>query len=137
MFGELPKAGRFTESPAFMEKWEKLHAVRDDVNKALELARREKRIGKSLEAAVTLSCSDEALFRLLSEQEDLKDILIVSSAHVEKGNEGAFSGEVEGLFVTVGKAEGEKCERCWVYSETVGQDAAHPTLCSRCAEAVR
>ncbi len=137
MFGELPQAGRFTESPAFMEKWEKLHAVRDDVNKALELARGEKKIGKSLEAAVTLCCSEDALFELLSAQVDLKDIFIVSSVLVKKAEDGAFRGEVEGLSVTVGRAAGEKCERCWVYSETVGQDAEHPTLCSRCAGVVR
>lgn len=136
MFGELPPAGRFTASPAFMEKWDRLHAVRDDVNKALELARSEKRIGKSLEAAVTLSCGEDALYQLLCEQEDLKDILIVSGAKVEKAETGAFHGEVSGLFVTVDRAAGGKCERCWIYSDTVGKNEKHPTLCSRCAEVV-
>uniref|UniRef100_UPI00262E84CB zinc finger domain-containing protein n=1 Tax=uncultured Desulfovibrio sp. TaxID=167968 RepID=UPI00262E84CB len=45
--------------------------------------------------------------------------------------------EVEGLAVSVEKAAGEKCERCWIYSEELGTDPAYPTLCPRCAAVVR
>lgn len=136
MFSTLPAAGRFTESAEFMGKWEQLHAVRDDVNKALELARGEKKIGKSLEAALTLTCSDDKLLSLLQSREDLGELFIVSEAKAEKGESGAFSGEVPGLFITVSRAGGEKCERCWAYRSEVGKNPAHPTLCSRCAAAI-
>ena len=66
----------------------------------------------------------------------LKTLFIVSAAKVEEGSaEGAFEGEF-GIKVKVAAAAGEKCERCWMFSETVGSDANHPTLCSRCAAAV-
>ena len=106
--------------------------VRDDVNKALENARNEKLIGKSLEAAVTLCCDGE-LYEFLSAQQNLPEVFIVSSVSVARGVAGSYQGEVEGLSVSVSRAQGEKCERCWMYSETVGKDQGHPTLCARCA----
>ena len=57
---------------------------------------------------------------------------------VKQGAEnGEFKGDLEGVSFTVTKAEGEKCERCWSYKDTVGKDPEHPTLCARCCEAVK
>lgn len=132
MFNCLPTSALYTESDSFLEKWERLRAVRDDVNKALELARNEKLIGKALEAAVTLYCEGE-LYEFLSGLDNLAEVFIVSQSAVKNGAKGSFAGEVEGLSVAISKAEGEKCERCWTFSATVGNSGEHPTLCARCA----
>ena len=68
----------------------------------------------------------------MSAEDMLKTVFIVSKATIENAKGGEFKGDT-GIGVTVRHADGEKCERCWTYSETVGKDAAHPTLCSRCA----
>ena len=67
-----------------------------------------------------------------SHAEQLRTILIVSELAVLNG-EGSFRTELEGLSVTVERAAGEKCERCWTRTDTVGSHPAHPTLCARCA----
>lgn len=136
MYNSLPTERRLTESTAFSEKWGRLVAARDDVNKALEIARGQKLIGKALEASVTLVCEGE-LYDFFERLDNLAEIFIVSQAQVEKGSGGEFSGDFEGLFVNVARARGEKCERCWTFSESVSQDAEHPTLCARCAGVIR
>ena len=133
VFNEMPTA-HAGESEAFMAKWNRIHALRDDVNKALELARTAKVIGKSLEAKVILSCEGELLDFVGSVKETLPMVFIVSQVEIKEGAEGDFAGDVAGLKVTVAKADGQKCERCWIYSDTVGQCAEHPTLCARCAK---
>nr|WP_325258077.1 isoleucine--tRNA ligase [uncultured Oscillibacter sp.] len=110
---------------AAMEKWAVIETLRDKVNAALETARSEKRIGKSLEAAVTLTVPEDQAW--LADTANLADLLIVSQAAVKTGPEAA---------VEVASAQGGKCERCWKILPSVGQDAAHPTLCPRCAAAV-
>ncbi|WP_297312074.1 isoleucine--tRNA ligase [uncultured Oscillibacter sp.] len=111
---------------AAMERWAAIEALRDKVNAALETARAEKKIGKSLEAAVTLTVPEAEGW--LAELPELADLLIVSQAEVKAGSEAA---------VEVRKAEGGKCERCWKVLPAVGADAEHPTLCPRCAAAVK
>nr|WP_325237880.1 isoleucine--tRNA ligase [uncultured Oscillibacter sp.] len=111
---------------AAMERWSVIEALRDKVNAALETARSEKKIGKSLEAAVTVTVPEAEGW--LAEVPGLADLLIVSQADVKTGAEAA---------VEVRKAEGGKCERCWKVLDSVGSDAEHPTLCPRCAAAVR
>ena len=132
VLNEMPKGNRCCESAEFMAKWEKIRAIRDDVNKALENARNQKTIGKSLEAQLTLKADGELYCFLKENEEILEPVFIVSKVVLEQGAANA-NGEVEGLEVVVSKAQGEKCERCWVYSDTVGQDEKHPTLCKRCA----
>lgn len=112
-----------------MGRWEEIIKVRNTVNAALEQARNEKKIGKSLEAKVTLKVADPDSFLLPEMDEDaLADILIVSQVALEKGG--------DGLAVEVAPAAGEKCERCWKVLPTVGSDSKHPTLCPRCAKVV-
>lgn len=121
---------------AFLKKWELLYAITGDVQKALELKRTEKLIGKPLEAKVTLFCDGSLYEELSSMKEELKTCFIVSQVAVELGN-GEFTGELEGLSVTVSKAEGQKCERCWCYDDSVGANSEHPTLCARCAAVLK
>ena len=136
VFEEMPKAGQYAADEAFKAKWAQLIAVRDEVKKVLEQARAEKVIGASLEAAVTLYCND-AVYDLLNSipMDELADLMIVSQVELVKGEGGAASA-VEGLGVAAAHATGEKCERCWKYSATIGSHAAHPTLCARCASVV-
>ncbi|MEG2597127.1 MAG: class I tRNA ligase family protein, partial [Oscillospiraceae bacterium] len=136
-FNDMPEKSGITASDAFTEKWDLIYAVRMDVQKALENKRASKEIGKSLEAKVILICSDELYNRLDAIKEDLPAVFIASQVELKKGSDGELKGEYEGLFVNVGHADGEKCERCWIYSKTVGQTPEHPTLCSRCADVVK
>ncbi len=118
-------------------KWDRIHSIRDDVNKALELARNDKLIGKSLEASVELHCKGELFSFIKSVEQDLPMVFITSEVTVIEDESGSFIGNVSGLSVTVKHAEGEKCERCWTYTKDVGSDPNHPTLCARCAKIVR
>lgn len=133
MLNDMPEQQKGLVPAEFMAKWERLHAIRDDVNKALEAARTAKTIGKSLEAKVTLHCNGETYGFLAGEETLLPTIFIVSAVELTQEGTGAFSGEVEGVTVDVSAAPGEKCQRCWMQSDTVGKDGTHPTLCARCA----
>ena len=118
-------------------KWDAFIAIRGEITKVLEGARRAKTIGHSLDAKVELFATGDALAELKAVEKDLPALLIVSQAEVHEGLTDA--GEATGrddLKVLVEAAEGEKCERCWCYSKTVGQDPKHPTLCAKCCEAV-
>ena len=136
LLNDIPTADYIETDDAFIAKWDKIHAVRVDVQKALELARNEKIIGKPLEAKVSLYADGELYDFLKSVETALPEIFITSAVTVENG-EGEVKGEIEGLSITVSKADGEKCERCWKYSDTVGSSAEHPTLCSHCAEVMK
>lgn len=119
-------------------KWDNFIAIRSEVTKVLEGARRAKTIGNSLDAKVELFADGEALDILRSVEKDLATLLIVSQASLSEGAaNGVEATGREDLKITVKPAEGHKCERCWTYSETVGSDAEHPTLCARCAAVVK
>ncbi len=113
--------------PADMERLMELRPV---VLRVLEAARKEKTIGASLEAKVTLTASGEDLALLQRQAEFLPQWLIVSEVLLEAGAEG------EELSARAVPAEGEKCGRCWVRTTTLGSDAEHPELCPRCSRAV-
>jgi len=123
-------------SAAEHQHWDALVALRADCNLALEEARAAKLIGKPLEAAVTLSCTAEQKAALAPDAAQLRDLLIVSALRLREGSEGKPCASRAGVAVAVARAAGEKCERCWCYSEEVGADPAHPTLCPRCARVV-
>lgn len=133
MLNDMPEVVPDMVTDEFMAKWGTLHTVREDVNKALELARAEKTIGKSLEAAVELHCNSDTYATVKDMESDLPMLFIVSQVQLLEGGAGEVTGEGEGVSVTVRKADGEKCERCWVFSDTVGSNHKHPTLCARCA----
>lgn len=119
------------------DKWNKLLTVRSELTKALEQARRTKVIGHSLDAAITIYASDEVYEQLNALGEELATLLIVSKANVNQGvqqaPDNAYRSAELPLAVVVTPAQGEKCERCWIYSDTIGEDAEHGTLCERCA----
>ncbi len=127
------------ETAALTAKWDKLFEYRDDVMKALELARAEKMIGKSLDAKVTVYATDEEAYNTLSAFEgDLAMIYITSQASVVKGEapEGAFTETQTGIAVKVEPAEGCKCGRCWAYSKEGVTDDEGSFLCERCRKMI-
>jgi isoleucyl-tRNA synthetase len=113
--------------------WRALFAVREEILRALELARRDKLIGTSLEAEVQV-LAPRSTFELLSRYESqLRGLFIVSSVVLASDDSGNGTAPVR---VEVGKAPGEKCERCWNYSMHVGEDKNYPTVCERCSAAL-
>lgn len=120
------------------ERWEKLLLVRGEVLKALETSRKNKLIGHSLDAKITLFCPDELKILLEGYKGELSAIFIVSAVDtlpasaVSKEPNALKSDVVEGLFISVSQALGKKCERCWNYNESVGDNNEHPTVCERC-----
>ncbi|WP_407268035.1 isoleucine--tRNA ligase [Radiobacillus sp. PE A8.2] len=132
---DMPEPKEIAGREALLEKWEHFMDVRDDILKALEEARSEKIIGKSLEASIQLTAKDEKTKELLSSIEYLNQLLIVSS--VELTGDKANAKEYDYLYVAVEKHTGEKCERCWISSDTVGEDKDYPELCTRCADVVK
>lgn len=123
---------------ALESKWDNFIEIRSEITRVLEGARRAKTIGHSLDAKVELHATGEALAILRSVEGDLATLLIVSQAKLMEGLAGGVEATGrEDLKVTVQAAEGEKCERCWIYSDTVGKDAEHPTVCARCAAALK
>ena len=136
LFNDMPKPIELHTDESFLAKWDRIHQVRDEVNKALEGKRNEKVIGKSLEAKVILHCSGELASFLETVKDELAAAFIVSQVELSDGA-GETASDMEGLSITVQKADGEKCERCWAYSTTVGECEEHPTLCARCAAVVK
>jgi isoleucyl-tRNA synthetase len=120
-----------------LRHWEKLIAVRDEVLQALEAARRDKFIGKALEAKVELAAEGEWASLLKQYEAQLPMLFIVSQVRIADSVPGSAETGISGLRVAVTRAEGKECERCWNYSAQVGADAAFPTLCERCAPVVR
>ena len=115
--------------------WEKLFQYRDDVMKALEIARADKMIGKSLDAKVTVYTNDSDAYETLHRFSDmLAEIYITSGAKVVKGDapEGAYVSESGILAVKVEPADGCKCGRCWSYSTEGVTDEDGDFLCERC-----
>ena len=126
--------------------WGTMIQLRDGVNAALEAARNEKKIGKSLEAHVSIVTGEEKPPVDLSDlrehftQQWWADFFIVSGVDFVTDPtlySQAAGTPLNGVRVVVSQAKGEKCERCWMHSPTVGADADHPTLCARCAAVVR
>lgn len=128
---------RFSEKD--MKLWnEKLLPLRGCVLKELEEARAKGLIGSSLEAKLVLYSEEKDWRELLEARKHfLASLFIVSSTEVSKGfSEGRRASESIPVDISVRKADGEKCQRCWNYSVTVGSEKEHPALCVKCAEAV-
>ncbi|MEZ5308648.1 MAG: isoleucine--tRNA ligase [Pyrinomonadaceae bacterium] len=123
----FPSQTGIAESAALLSRWERLFSIRDEVLKKLEEARTEKVIGSGLQAKVVLRVDSETMKFLLPYYSELRYLFIVSQVEVHE--EDAFSVSVE-------KADGEKCERCWNFSTRVGDFDKYPTVCERCFEAL-
>jgi isoleucyl-tRNA synthetase len=122
-------------------EWDRLLEVRREVAKALESARQAGRIGANLEARVAFLHAPEDLPTLLRDKQDLlATLFIVSQVAFEADGSAPLvqyeSQEIPGLVIGIERARGAKCERCWVWSEAVGSDPQHPTLCERCVPVV-
>ncbi|MCX8957516.1 isoleucine--tRNA ligase [Erwinia psidii] len=117
--------------------WSELLKVRGEVNKVIEQARADKRLGGSLEATVTLYADATLAEKLTSLGNELRFVLLTSGAQVADyalaTNDAQQSELVKGLKIGLLKAEGVKCPRCWHYSGDIGQSAEHPDVCGRCA----
>jgi len=136
----LPDVHREWKDSGLAEKWGRILDVRAEVTKALEEARAAKRIGHSLDAAVTIYTNQEWFDALHSYKNDLRIVFIVSEASLvqgEKPAEAFESPEIEGLSILIEHAATEKCERCWIHDPTVGTSSEHPTICTRCEDALQ
>ena len=135
-FPEIPAGWR---DDALGAKWEKIWTVRRVVTGALEVERREKRIGASLEAAPDIYIGNKAL-AAAAKGVDWAEIAITSDAVIKSGKvpANAFTlDEVEGVAVVPKLAAGRKCARSWRITNDVGADPAYPGLSARDAAAVR
>jgi isoleucyl-tRNA synthetase len=135
---EFPADDENAIDPELDKKWESLLQVRSEITRALEEARRDKVIGHPLEANVMVKASGALEEFLANKWDILKVISIVSELSQADELQGNVykSKEISELQVSVMPASGEKCERCWLRSDTVGEDALHPELCSRCTSVV-
>ena len=119
---------------AAMDDWAAIMKLRQDVNGVLEKARADKRIGKALEAHVTLATEDASI-KAACEGKNLAEICIVSAVDWAQPEEGAEVGtgvNFPALTIGVSEAKGAKCPRCWMHSETSHEEG----LCARCAAVV-
>ncbi|MBQ1762985.1 MAG: class I tRNA ligase family protein, partial [Aquincola sp.] len=117
-YWSLPQADE-----GLIAKWNRVHAVRDAVNKAIEAVRAEGGVGSSLQATVTVGAPAEDHAILASLGDDLKFVFITSEAVLAAADE---------LTIQVTPSTATKCERCWHWRTDVGIDPAHPTICGRC-----
>lgn len=128
-----PEVNSQYENEELRAKWEKIVKIKEIVSKKLEEARAEKIIGHSLNAKVTLFAEGD-LYKFIKENKELlQTVFIISNLEVEENQR----TNEEKLGVKIEQAEGEKCERCWMYSTTVGEDKENPTICHRCSEALK
>ena len=126
MLAFYPEVNPKFENKELEAKWDKILKLKEDVAKVLEEARAAKTIGHSLNAKVVLSAEGDD-YKFLSDNKDLLEtVFIVSGLELIEGKSD----------IRVEVAEGEKCERCWKYSPTVGLNPAHPTICKRCSDAL-
>ncbi|WP_058912182.1 isoleucine--tRNA ligase [Entomohabitans teleogrylli] len=120
--------------------WDELLQVRGEVNKVIEQARADKRLGGSLEAAVTLYAQPELAAKLTALGDELRFVLLTSGAQVADYAAAPADAQqselLKGLKVALQKAEGEKCPRCWHYTTDVGKVAGHADICGRCVSNV-
>ncbi|MCL1872935.1 MAG: isoleucine--tRNA ligase [Clostridiales bacterium] len=117
---EMPEVNTKAFADDLEEKWRKILEIREIVSKELEEARQAKKIGHSLDALVELTAPEEHYSLLESLKAELPSIFIVSQIKITKSPE---------LTAQVAPAKGEKCQRCWIYSEDLGEDDG---LCPRC-----
>jgi isoleucyl-tRNA synthetase len=126
---DFPSNVQALDDAGLVADWERLLEVRDEVNRALETARQAKEIGTSLAARVALTAGGALGAVLAAHEHDLPMLFIVSQVALD------VSGP-EGVSVSVGRAEGDKCERCWRIVPSVSRDQGTEGLCNRCIDAL-
>jgi len=137
---EFPALRERYNNPALGEKFDIVLELREEANKVLEMARAEKIIGNALEANLQFYVQGKRKEFILEHQDRLKTWLIVSQLSVfdyaDSPPEAITSMSHQDVKLKVEKAKGEKCERCWIFSEDLGLNSAYPTLCPRCADVI-
>ncbi len=135
MLEDYPKYDEKLYNKELDDKFKKIIEIKELASKKLEEAREEKLIGQTLEAKVTVSANKEnELYELIKDNKNLiEDVLIVSELELKEDS----SKENEEIIITISRAEGEKCERCWKYTKNVGIDEENPTICKRCSEVLK
>ncbi len=145
---EFPVPPKIIQDSRFEKRWKDLLSIRVLAQMALEVKRREKIIGSSLEAKVRIQAEGDRYQELDRFKAELPTLFIVSQVEVEKVVD-ATNSDIESsdvpmavllpglISITVGKADGQKCDRCWNIRNDVGSDSQHPTLCGRCLEAIK
>ena len=128
----LPAASE-ADNAELLTSWAHLFGYRDAVLGKLEDARIAKLIGSSLEARVEISAGANAYDNLKRHADDLRYLFIVSEVQLLEAN---VEMDADAIEVTVARAHGEKCERCWNYSTRVGEASKYPTVCERCVAAL-
>jgi isoleucyl-tRNA synthetase len=134
-FPETPKSWA---NAALVEKWNRIRAIRRVVTGALEIARRDKVIGASLEAAPTVFVSEDDDAKMLATI-PLAEVAITSAAHVSTHEAPADAfrlPDVAGVGAVFHHAQGNKCARCWMILPEVGTNPKHDDLCNRCSAAI-
>ncbi len=132
------RAGVPQELVARVDNWPRLIALRDEVLKALEIARQKKFIRSPLEARVRLITNTDLRTLLEAYRATLPTLFIVSQVELSTDSvAAAYESDLPGLRVGIERAAGSKCARCWNYSSRVGEDARFPTVCERCSVALQ
>ncbi|MBU2519488.1 MAG: isoleucine--tRNA ligase [Proteobacteria bacterium] len=136
----LPTPDESLMDAELSQRWKRLLTLRGEVNKALDIARKQKLVGNSLQAVLSLSADPETLEFLGQNAEAFAEITMVSALKLLDAapeSPTLVSEEIDGLAILVEPTQADKCPRCWTHSDTVGNDQEHPELCSRCAAVVR
>lgn len=117
------------------KNWDMILKIRKEVTRALEIERKKKVIGHSLDADITIGLSQEIFNFLKAYEEQLRMIFIVSSVSLspfEELTEGIEGENIKDIRIKVEPSKNPRCERCWVHDPSVGHNSAHPTMCNRC-----
>ena len=130
MLESWPKPKDEYDNSELEEKWNKIIKIKEEVAKELEIKRAEKTIGHSLNAKVIIYSSEKEYEFLKENEEILLTVFIVSALDIENSKDNEIKIRIE-------TAPGKKCERCWMYSETVGDDKDNPGICHKCSEALK
>ena len=130
MLESWPKPKDEYDNSELEEKWNKIIKIKEEVAKELEIKRAEKTIGHSLNAKVIIYSSGKEYEFLKENEEILLTVFIVSALDIENSKDNEIKIRIE-------TAPGKKCERCWMYSETVGDDKDNPGICHKCSEALK
>ncbi len=138
---DMPTVNDALLDDALDQRWSRMIEIRGEILKQLEVARKNKTIGHSLDALVEIYASGDTLTFLREFEAQLPDICIVSAValhgeETETPADAVASKVVPGLAVKIAAAPGEKCPRCWHYRTTIGADSTYPDVCDRCAAAI-
>lgn len=134
---DMPQKLSISVSDEFSNRWSKIYKIRDSIKKILEIQRKEKVIGSSLEADVTIYCNPDSAEFINENIDEIKMALIVSGLRALEQGSGKYKvDDIKDMSIDIDHSKHHKCERCWTYDETVGKSAEHPTLCDRCCKVI-